>query len=219
MENKVVFACAQHRHYCGCLTSKKHFSCLSCIFDWEFINFCRKLGVLFSEISNSELQCISLLSYLFQLCGISLIFVGVGRPRHRWNLLWHSTTEVGNLVGDVSHIWWCCGWNYLFPIYRGWEILQGSCSRLAIKGYVLRGSLLQKHFLASWSRHNQRHEGLHQTQQYYKKIPWEVVNFQWEVLLFPRKFDRLGLFQIVWWGAIGKWEAPWIHQGLCATQM
>ena len=124
----------------------------------------RKLGVLFSEVSNSELQCISLLSYLFQLCGISLIFVGVGRPRHRWNLLWHSTTEVGNLVGDVSHIWWCCGWNYLFPIYRGWEILQGSCSRLSIKGYVLRGSLLQKHFLASWSRHNQRHEGLHQTQ-------------------------------------------------------
>ena len=52
---------------------------------------------------------LSLLSYLFQLCGISLIFVRVGR--HRWNLLLefgHSATEVGNLVGDVSHIWWCC---------------------------------------------------------------------------------------------------------------
>ena len=81
MENKVVFACAQHRHYCGCLTSKKHFSCLSCIFDWEFINFCESLEFSFRRFltvsCNASLCWVICFSFAV-LVWFLLVLVGLG---------------------------------------------------------------------------------------------------------------------------------------------
>jgi len=124
----------------------RDFSCLRCIFCSEFRNFWRKLGVLLLEIFHSELQCISLLSNLFQFCTIRLSFVVVGR--YYWNLLLqfgNIITQKGNLVGDVSHKRWCWDRISLFYIFilRGWLVLLAlwgaSCSRLDIKAMFWEG--------------------------------------------------------------------------------